>query len=448
MNDELCVLLNGVAVGALRRERAGRLRFVYDDGYRRDPAATPLSLSMPLAVAEHTHATISPWLTGLLPDNPDVLRRWGRQFGVAAIGPYQLLATPIGEDCAGAVQFVRPSRLDDILASPGTIEWLREADVEARLRALREDETTWLGDPSRGPSFLGQFSLAGRQRKTALLFEKGRWGVPTGRIPTTHIVKPPIARLDDYALHEQEVNEHLCLAAARRAGLAAADTSVMTFGAERAIVVTRYDRRQAGDQWIRVHQEDLCQALAVPPERKYERDGGPGLARIAALFRKVLPASAVEHDIMRFADGVAWNWILAGTDAHAKNYSILLSGRGARLAPLYDITSGLPYWRDHDLAMAMKLDDGYEMHNHVDPWPDAAIRLGVDTEALRERVLHLCAVAPDALADVAADPAIVALGGRLPARLTRHVATRARWAARLLGASSTRARDRARSPDA
>jgi len=94
----------------------------------------------------------------------------------------------VGEDCAGAVQFVRPERLKELQSDTVAkeVKWLTEEDVAERLRALRADHSAW-----RSAQDTGQFSLAGAQPKTALLFERKRWGVPSGRVPTTHILKPP-----------------------------------------------------------------------------------------------------------------------------------------------------------------------------------------------------------------------------------------------------------------
>ena len=72
-----------------------------------------------------------------------------------------------------------------------------EAEIAARIRQLREDQSAW-----RRPGDTGQFSLAGAQPKTALLLQDGRWGVPSGRIPTTHILKPPSADFDGHAENE------------------------------------------------------------------------------------------------------------------------------------------------------------------------------------------------------------------------------------------------------
>lgn len=117
-------------------------------------------------------------------------------------------------------------------------------------------------------------------------------------------------------------SEHLCLDAARRAGLTAARTAVARFDDETAVVVTRYDRVERDGSIVRVHQEDLCQALSVPPDRKHENEGGPGIERIGALLRDAMPARASERAVRRFADALIWNWV--------------------RLAPLYEVASALP----------------------------------------------------------------------------------------------------------
>lgn len=216
MSETLTVLLRGVVAGRLERLDGGLLRFEYLDEYRFGRDAVPLSISMPLQIRSHPDGIIRPWLWGLLPDNQDVIDRWARQFHVSGSSPFSLLSTPIGEDCAGAVQFVAEQGVQALRNGAGRVEWLTRDEVGERLRVLRQDSTSWLGH-----GFTGQFSLAGAQAKTALLLEGGRWGVPSGSIPTTHILKPAVAGFDDH-----DLNEHLCLAAARRVGLTAARTRV------------------------------------------------------------------------------------------------------------------------------------------------------------------------------------------------------------------------------
>jgi serine/threonine-protein kinase HipA len=228
---ELVALLGNREVGTVILDR-NRLKFVYSDDWRSAPGAYPLSLSMPLAAKEHSHAAIEPFLWGLLPDNEFVLARWAQRFQVSPRNPLALLAH-VGEDCAGAVQFAAPDRVDEVTrADAAEVDWIDEADIAARLRALREDASAW-----RQPRDAGQFSLAGAQPKTALLFDGARWGVPAGRAPTTHILKPPTNGLDGHA-----ENEHLCMALARALGMSTAKSEVMRFGDETTIVVERYDR--------------------------------------------------------------------------------------------------------------------------------------------------------------------------------------------------------------
>ncbi len=423
MTDSLIVALDNAVAGTVTRLRGGRLRFDYDDDYRNRAGATPLSISMPVQVRTHQDHVVTPWLWGLLPDNEAVLARWARQFQASASSPFSMLSTPIGSDVAGAVRFAAPDAIDEVLGRPGNITWLTEDDVARRLRDLKEDSTAWLGR-----SFTGQFSLAGVQAKTALLFKDGRWAEPSGPAATSHILKPAVAGLDDH-----DLNEHVCLDAARRCGLLAARTRVARFGDESAIVIDRYDRRIIDGDVIRVHQEDFCQALSVPPSRKYQNEGGPGPKDVVQLLREAMPPRVAEVAILRFVDALAWNWIIGGTDAHAKNYSLLLAGDEVRLAPLYDIASALPYGlHERKLRFAMKIGGDYRVYLFHNTWPAAAAELGVDPDMTVQRVAGLAERAPDAFADAALSPEIVALGSPLPRRLTDLVAGRAKDCATLL----------------
>jgi serine/threonine-protein kinase HipA len=415
MADKLVALLDETIAGTVTRLSGGRLRFDYDEEYREGAGSTPLSVSMPTSVRSHPDGTISPWLWGLLPDNEAVLRRWARDFHVSA-SPFSLLSTPIGHDCAGAVRFATPDAVEEVLAAPGSVAWLTEEEVGQRLRDLREDTTAWLGSGD----FTGQFSLAGAQAKTALLNQDGRWGVPSGAVATSHILKPAVAGFDDH-----DLNEHICLDAARRAGLVAARTRIARFDGESAIVVERYDRRPLEGRLVRVHQEDLCQALGVRPERKYQNEGGPGAREVARMLRSVMPPPAADDAALRFLDALAWNWLIAGTDAHAKNYSLLLAARQARLAPLYDVASALPYGtHERKLRLAMKIGGDYRVHPVHNTWSKAAKELGIAPELAADRVLALARGAADAFSEAAGAPEVAELDSELPVRLVDLVAER------------------------
>lgn len=160
--DVLSVVIDGRTAGRLERDDRGVVALHYDDTWRANPNATPLSLSLPLRMSRHEGPGVEAFLWGLLPDNDRVVRRWARTFQVSATNPFALLRH-VGEDCAGAAQFVTPDRVDAILAGEGSVDWLSEAEVAARLRTLRDDPTAWHA------SITGQFSLAGlrpRQRST------------------------------------------------------------------------------------------------------------------------------------------------------------------------------------------------------------------------------------------------------------------------------------------
>jgi serine/threonine-protein kinase HipA len=386
--QQLIALLSGRTAGIVTRDRNGRLKFVYEEDWRGAEGAYPLSLSMPLTATEHGHRYIEAFLWGLLPDNAQVLDRWARRFQVSARNPFALMSH-VGEDCAGAVQFVRPDRLNEITGQgPADIEWLNEADIAQRLRTLRVDHAAW-----RSPSDTGQFSLAGAQPKTALLFENGRWGVPSGRTPTTHILKPPTGEFDGHA-----ENEHVCLQLASELGLVTANSAVMRFKDEVVIVIERYDRQRADGHILRVHQEDLCQALAILPTSKYENEGGPSVKTSIELIRTV--STSPHTDAQSFVDAIAFNWIIGGTDAHAKNYSLLLGAEGrARLAPLYDIASILPY--DFDLQrvrLAMKIGGKYRLRDiGLRQWHQLASELRMDRDKIIRRTHDLAANLLDVL---------------------------------------------------
>jgi len=427
MTTELIAIIEDREMGRVARDKTGKLSFTYNEEWRNAPDAFPLSISMPLALSEHGNAQIDPFLWGLLPDNTNVLDHWGRRFHVSARNAFGLIAN-VGEDCAGAVQFVQPERLDAILGqTPPEIEWLDDASVAERLRTLRADHSAW-----RIPRDTGQFSLAGAQPKTALLFENGRWGVPSGRVPTTHIFKPPTGDLDGHV-----ENEHFCLELARALGLPVVDSRIMRFQDEIAIVVERYDRVRTETGLRRVHQEDMCQAFAIPPTRKYQSEGGPGIRDIAEL----LTANSTSHaeDVATFLDSVAYNWLIVGTDAHAKNYALLIGAEGRiRLAPLYDVASVLPY-PDIDIEkvkLSMKLGGEYRLRNiTLHHWRKLAAELHVDPDAMTARVDSFAAQLSDHVSEIRRRMAEEGIAHPIVARLADALVARAAACRKLLHAA-------------
>ena len=395
----LAVLLYGAKIGETFETRAGRPAFTYAEEWMKGGPGVPLSLSIPLSVADHDHKTVAPYLWGLLPDSQDRLEAIARaaEEKVSAGNPISLLGE-IGEDCAGAVQFVRPDRVGD-LEGECDVELLGEADIAMMLRRCRE------GLPPVRSGDRGKYSVAGMQPKVALhrqvIDGTERWGVPHGRTPTTHILKPPIPDLSG-----QLENEHFCLKLASALGLAAANSAVMSFSGENAIVVERYDRlRRPDGRYARVHQEDMCQALAIMPANKYQSDGGPSPERIVGdvLRASMAPREAVEADVRTFLSAVALNWVIAGTDAHGKNFSIVHGPRGAfRLAPMYDIISALPYDPIRDIKMSLRVAGDYGFDVYPRHWAKLARGCRFDPAEMNAIVDSLVRRCPDIASDVAA----------------------------------------------
>jgi len=404
VTDQLRVWLYGEHVAVLHRSD-GRLRLNYvaqgDD----------ISTSMSSVVVEHPHATVAPWLDGLLPDNEMVVQRWARQMQVTP-NAYSLLGSPIGLDCAGAVQFT-PGDQDLPTGRDSGVDWLSEDRLASLGDELYRDRTTW-GEARQ----TGHFSLAGAQSKVALRWQDGRYGVPYGDEPTNVIVKPSLPGLDDHV-----VNEHLCLEAARRCGLPAAASRVERFGEHRVFVTLRFDRVRADGRLLRVHQEDLCQALGVSPTGKYQSDGGPTPRQIAERLREVVEPLQAETDVRRFFEALLFNWLLVGTDAHAKNYGILLPRQGtARLGPLYDLGCMAPYHNPLGCKLAMKLGGEYRF-KAISPERNvakAAREIGLDEQWALARVRTLAAQVPDAIASAAVDAGLEA--DRMAVRLRDTVA--------------------------
>ncbi|WP_128931923.1 type II toxin-antitoxin system HipA family toxin [Bradyrhizobium zhanjiangense] len=424
MTNELVALLDGNEVGRVHNDARGRLTFVYKSDWRGTRGAYPLSLSMPLAAEEHGPHVVQAFLWGLLPDNERVLDRWAKKFQVSARNVFALISH-VGEDCAGAIQFITPDRLEALkTGKDDKVEWLDEPELAKRLQALREDHAAW-----RLPRDTGQFSLAGAQPKTALVLQKNRWGIPSGRIPTTHILKPPTGHFDGHA-----ENEHICLQLARELGLPAADTKVMRFADEIAIVVERYDRQVSGNNIIRVHQEDICQALGILPTKKYQNEGGPTPADVIELLRTYSTDRGTDVDT--FIGALAFNWLIAGTDAHAKNYSLLLaSGPHVRLAPLYDIASILPYddVDAHKIKLAMKIGGEYKLSQiGLRQWQKFARETRLDADKMRAALIQMAEQLPDFITAARARAQKEGLDNAIIGRLADRLIARAQACERLL----------------
>ena len=396
---ELIVLINDRVIGQVTQGNSGRFEFRYADDWLSNPSAIPLSLSMPLANPRHSDDAIRPYMWGLLPDSEATLAAWATRFGASPRNPFSLLSH-VGEDLQGAVQMVPPERLSTLRQREGTTRLSPEVLAERFLDLMRQPGSTQFTPGG------GQFSLAGAQPKKALYLVKGRWYEPRGRTPSTHILKPPIPNLAG-----QVENEAFCLRLAPRLDLPAPQIWIERFGELPVVVIERYDRVRMdgkhklridapGGEVRRVHQEDCCQALKVMPQVKYQNEGGPGIKDIMTLLSGSAKPS---EDRDRFMRAQAYNFVIGGSDAHGKNYGLLLAARGRfRLAPLYDVISILPYIKHpKEAKLAMSIDRYYQLDKiYPRHWEAQARSAGYSPDRTLAHIRDLIARLPDEAASL------------------------------------------------
>lgn len=331
----LRVLLNNRLVGHLSKTPDGAIRFNYDQSWLDWENALPVSLSLPLREDAYRGEPVIAVFDNLLPDADALRRRVAEKVGAAGTDAYSMLAA-IGRDCAGALQFIDDDDgdVDAVTAISGAkvddnaIENLLKGLAQAPL-GLERDDTF-------------RISVAGAQEKTALLRYKDQWLKPHGTTPTTHIFKKQIGRLPNgIDLSNSVENEFYCLKLIEAFDLQVNRAEMQTFGETKALVIERFDRRWTKDgRLLRLPQEDFCQALSVPPTRKYQSEGGPGLADVIKLLGgSDCPA---EDQITVFKAQILF-WLIGATDGHAKNFSIFIGPGGSfRLTPIYDVLTAQP----------------------------------------------------------------------------------------------------------
>ncbi|WP_354004890.1 type II toxin-antitoxin system HipA family toxin [Ramlibacter albus] len=379
---------NGERVGTWSVAQ-GEHRLQYDEGWTTSPSGRPLSLSLPFTPAntQHRGSAVRNYFDNLLPDSDPIRRRMAQRFALQDTDTFTLLGAA-GRDCVGAVQLLAPGDVprgvDRIDAVP-----LDSAGVERAIETALSPGRVLGQDAADG----FRISLAGAQEKTALLNWQGKWCLPLGSTPTTHIVKLPLGLVGNMRanMHDSVENEWLCTQLLARLGFAVAPCSIRRFGGRKALMVERFDRAlqmPAGRApWIaRLPQEDFCQALGVPGTQKYESDGGPGVRDVLRILDN---SSNAQGDKLTFVKTLLAFWLMAATDGHAKNFSIFLERGGRyRLTPLYDVLSTWPIIGDGPsqisprrakLAMALRATN---THYHLREirtrhWADLAARSGV-----------------------------------------------------------------------
>ena len=382
MSQSLNVLLRDQRVGTLWLDEGRRFVFQYTEAWLEQAQAVPLSIHLPLRASVFDDLQARPFFANLLPES-ELRRVIARRLGLSEQNDFALLEV-MGGECAGAVSLLPDGQLPD-----GTPEY----------RPLAADELDQLVDelPNR-PMLAGEagirLSLAGAQNKLPVFFDGKAVHLPMGGAASSHILKPPIERV----AHSVE-NETFCMQLARAVGLNVPRTEILQ-QAKPLYVVTRYDReRSSSGELLRIHQEDFCQALGVPPDTKYEAEGGPSLAQCFTLVREQSTQPAA--DIGALLDWVIFNVLIGNADAHAKNVSLLLTDGGPQLAPFYDLMCTALY---PELAERMAMKVGGE--NRPDwiierKWQAFADEVGIKYRLIEKKLKDFSESLPDQAAKTA-----------------------------------------------
>ncbi len=328
MTRKLDVYLHSSKAGLLEQDDAAELTFTYDGDYLASEAPKAISVSMPLTRDAYGNAVARPYFSGLLPDESARTRLAGA-LGISDTNAFGMLEI-IGGDCAGALALFPFGA--DVLPPESQDEILDQQQLGELLRELH-------GDPLLGSRQDIRLSLAGAQDKIAVKLTDDQIALVKNGEPTTHILKPCIQRLEGTSQ-----NEVFCMTLAARLGLRVPDVRFGRSGDFQYILVERFDRLRLDDQSVqRVHQEDFCQALSIPPELKYEDEGGPGIDQSLDLLQRVADRPAADR--LSFLRMQIFHYLVGNADAHAKNYALLHpSGSDSPgLAPLYDVVCTAVY---------------------------------------------------------------------------------------------------------
>lgn len=406
--------MNGEWVGTWRVDARRADELTYAPGWLASPRFRPISLSLPVPAGGGPlrSPAVAAYFDNLLPDSASIRQRLQDRFKTGSSAPFDLLAA-IGRDCVGALQLVRSGEPPHDVAKV-EVEPLDEAGVERELRRAVTPRVEGVDDDEEPL----RISLAGAQEKTALTWHGGQWCRPRNATPTTHIFKLPLGLVGNRRadMSTSVENEWLCSELVRAFGVPVAHCRIGRFGKQKALVVERFDRRlhPAGSHWLRLPQEDFCQATGTSGAGKYEADGGPGVLDLARILEK---SDAPDEDLRTLLTAQVLFWMLAAPDGHAKNFSIhLLPGGHFRLTPLYDLLSAWPLVGDggsqyayRKLKLAMSLrgrNVHYRMHEIQRRHFVETARLCGFGGNMEQLIDSLVARTPTVIAD---------LGARLPA---------------------------------
>ena len=374
MTRRLSVWWEEAIVGTLEVNKHGEMRFAYSPEWLADASRPAISFSLPKRSEPFMQRQCRPFFAGLLPEESQRDAIAGA-LGISKRNDFAFLQA-LGGDVAGALTLWPEGDAPPVSPPGGAPRALSDAELLEVLDTL----------PTR-PMLAGReglrLSLAGAQAKLPVVLVGDRVALPAPGQPTTHILKPAIGRYP----HTTE-NEALVMTLAAAVGLPVAPVQARSVTGRPYLLVTRYDRRfDDSGKAHRLHQEDFCQALGIPPERKYAAEDGPTFRTSFELLRRAATVPAVA--VLALLDVAIFNVIVGNADAHGKNFSLLYQPGAVTLAPFYDLLSTVAYpVLSPNLAMRIAKRATLE---EIGPatWPAFAEDIGLASPFVRRRVAEL-----------------------------------------------------------
>ncbi len=383
MSQHLTVWWDGVRVGALTLNQYGEPEFSYAEIWLAQANPRPISTALPIRPEPFDRRTTLPFFEGLLPEASQ-RTAVAQALGISERNEFRLLEA-LGGEVAGALEI-----WPDDTPPPSGVKAASNAPLSDKALAALIERLPTRPMLAGGDAGL-RLSLAGAQAKLPVVLVDGKIALPSAGQPTTHILKPQIARFDGTA-----ENEALCMTLAQKIGLDVASVQYHAIGETRFVLIERYDRVHVEDGTIqRLHQEDFCQALGLTSAQKYAADGGPVFRDCFDLVRRATTRPAAEA--LKLLDAAIFNAIIGNADAHAKNFSLLFKPGSTELAPLYDLLSTVAY-PDLSQRYAMKVAKRRTLEeiHHAD-WSKFAEDIGMRAPFVRRRVSERAVAISDKL---------------------------------------------------
>lgn len=345
----LNVYFGGILAGTLATTADRGMVFSYDTSYLSRKTKKALSISLPLDSIEYGQKECLPFFSGLLPEG-NVKRRISNYLHISETSTLKLLQE-LGGECAGMISILSENEKPTEVSTVSFDEKNYEFITESKLSEIIENIDT---RPLLKAKEDLRLSLAGAQEKLPLAYFNNKFYLPQNGAPSTHIVKP--SGVDD--LSTLAINEYACMKLASFCGLKTPAVELRTIGKSTFLLEERYDRNIKKKKIERLHQEDMCQALGIMSDQKYQNDGGPSIANIYTLIYKNSEIPLL--DTRDFLEYVIFNFAIGNCDAHGKNYSFLYEKGAIRLSPIYDTVCTLVY-PGLTKKLSMKIGKHYEI---------------------------------------------------------------------------------------